>query len=113
LNQLIFAPCKEIRLRLKHRQICASIISKLNRIYCERVRAFIEDKKSFDIESFQIEEGVLKFETKSAFGTWEEIDLFKIIDTERLLLATEKGRNELEAEGSIEEDEKKIFDEFV
>ena len=33
LNHLIFSNCKEAKLRLKHRLICASIIAKLNKIY--------------------------------------------------------------------------------
>lgn len=37
LNQLIFANCKEVRLRLKHRLITASLVSKLNKIHSQRV----------------------------------------------------------------------------
>lgn len=47
LNQLIFSNCKEVRLRLKHRLICASLISKLNKIYVQRVKQFVEDKLNF------------------------------------------------------------------
>ena len=38
LNHLIFSNCKEVRLRLKHRLIAASLVAKLNTIYTARVR---------------------------------------------------------------------------
>lgn len=41
LNQLIFTPTKEMKLRMKHRQICASIVAQLNKIYVNRINTVI------------------------------------------------------------------------
>ena len=51
----------------------------MNKIYCQRVKDFIESKTQFDLEGFQLEEGMIKMENKSAYRNWEEIDIFKVI----------------------------------
>lgn len=49
LNQLIFTDTKEVKLRLKHRQICASIVAKLNNIYVHRMKSILENNKKIDL----------------------------------------------------------------
>ena len=54
LNQLIFTSTKEVKLRMKHRQICASIIAKLNHIYVSRIKNMVNKDQSIDLENFQL-----------------------------------------------------------
>ena len=49
LNQLIFTSTKEVKLRIKHRLICASIVAKLNNIYVNRIRQIIENDAPIDL----------------------------------------------------------------
>lgn len=70
LNQLIFSSCKEVRLRLKHRLITASLIAKLNKIYTRRVGDFMEDRLNFELENFQMDSGQ-KQEKEGQSMKWE------------------------------------------
>ena len=54
LNQLIFTSTKEVKLRMKHRQICASIVAKLNNIYVTKIKNIVENGQSVDLENFQL-----------------------------------------------------------
>lgn len=112
LNQLIFSNCKEVRLRLKHRLICASLISKLNKIYVTRVKQFAEDRLNFELENFQLDDGAAREQARGRGERWEEQDIVRIIEAEDLLFASSKGKVDASMNENTE-DEKKVFDSFL
>lgn len=99
-----------MRLRLKHRLIAASLVSKLNKIHSQRIKEFMLDKLNFEMENFQLDT-LSKPEEKESTPKWEDLDLFALIENERLLYSTRD--NELGPSTSELEDEKKVFDSFL
>jgi len=39
---------------MRHRQICASIVSKLNKIYVQRITNMVKNGENVDLENFQL-----------------------------------------------------------
>ena len=93
LNQLIFSSSKEVRLRLKHRLIAASLVAKLNKIYVQRVKISITEGANFQLENFQLEASAAKPEPPPTVN-WEQLDLLELIEKEELLYVSQKGRGE-------------------
>jgi hypothetical protein len=52
---LIFTSTQEVKLRIKHRLICSSIVAKLSLIYVNRIKRCIENNEKIDLENFQLE----------------------------------------------------------
>lgn len=76
----------------------------------QRVKQFLEDQLNFELENFQLDSQLGKLELKTT-AKWEEIDLIRLIETEDLLHASRKGKEDSSLD-PITDEEGKVFDSF-
>lgn len=93
MRRLLFSTCKESRLKLKHRQLAASLIGKLASQYNANLKNFVDEGVTLEMEQFQIED--FKIHTEEAETTdepsnWTQVDFIKIIESRRPLLAFDR-----------------------
>ena len=115
LNQLIFSNCKDVRLRLKHRLIAASLVAKMNSIYTKNVRDFMEDKLNFELQHFQLDQpfhkSMEKEKEKQVIENWQQMDLIKYVQGEKLLFST--NTDEMVSMPFDSKQQQKVFDSFL
>lgn len=93
MRKLLFSTSKDSRLKLKHRQLAASIIGKLACQYSSNLKRFVDDDIAIEMEQFQMEDYKVhteEIETTDEPNNWTQVDFIKIIESSKPLLASDR-----------------------
>jgi hypothetical protein len=110
MRKLLFSNSKDSRLKLKHRQLAASIIGKLSSQYSSNLKKFVEGGIEIEMEQFQIDDynaHAEEVDSADEPSNWTQVNFQKIIEESKPLLASDKIIKESEA--NLKEMEQQFF----
>lgn len=98
LRKFFFSTSKDSRLKLKHRQLAASLVGKLAQLYTRNLEQFAHEDATIEMEQFQMEDYQPEEEAEPESGDWLSIDFVKEVQQRTPLVASDRTLKETESE---------------